>query len=492
MKSLSKIYRNLLARTSFCALAILSGILFVSCEDVLKEEPRSVAVETFFNTAAEVETAVNGIFTPLRSTNYSVYEAALECQSDFTNGRGSWAPLHGFQGLDDANITRVAGLWNAFYLSIRNANLVIRNAPLGKSISAADVSRYVAEAKFMRAFNYFQLVRNWAGVPIRTEATMNETDLKKSTPEEVYNLIVADLLAAEANLPDNPSVAGRPTRWAAKTMLADVYLTLGKFAEARDKAGEVMQSGKFSLVPITTKADFQLKVWGPELVSTSEEIFYLKYTRQLNQGNYTLWVSNHPDTKLFNFGGAYVMYLDVTSNYYSSWDAGDMRKALWDKINFGLGTHTLVSSKFTDQLAVSANGAGNDDPVYGYSDVLLLYAEASSRAGNGPNAAGMEALNTVRRRAYGKTSTEASAIDLKLGDYNADTFLDRVLTERSYEFQLGGKRWLDLKRTGKAAEAVLAATGKTIAQKHYLWPIPLSEMNYNKGLDPAKDQNPGY
>ena len=492
MKSLSKTYHNLLSGTSFCALAILSGSLLVSCEDLLKEEPRSVSVETFFNTAAEVETAVNGIFTPLRNTNYAVYETALECQSDFTNGRGSWAPLHGFQGLDDANITRVGGLWNAFYLSIRNANLVIRNAPLGKSISAAEVSHYVAEARFMRAFNYFQLVRNWSGVPIRTEENMSETDLKKSTAEEVYNLIVADLLEAEANLPDNPSVAGRPTRWAAKTMLADVYLTLGKFAEARDKAKEVIESGKFSLVPITTKTDFQLKVWGPELVSTSEEIFYLKYTRQLNQGNYILWVSNHPDTKLFNFGGAYVLYLDVTSNYCTAWNSGDLRKTLWDKVNFGLGANTLVSSKFTDQLAVSANGAGNDDPVYGYPDALLLYAEASSRAGNGPTAAGMEALNTVRRRAYGKPSTETSAIDLKLADYNADTFLNLVLTERSYEFQLGGKRWLDLKRTGKAAEEVLAATGKTIAQKHYLWPIPVSEMNYNKGLDPAKDQNPGY
>lgn len=129
MKSLPKTYHNLLAIAGFSAMAILSGGLLASCEDMLKEEPRSVAVETFFNTAAEVETAVNGIFSPLRSNNYAVYETSLECQSDFVNGRGSWAPLHGFQGLDDANITRVGGLWNAFYLSIRNANLVIRNAP---------------------------------------------------------------------------------------------------------------------------------------------------------------------------------------------------------------------------------------------------------------------------------------------------------------------------------------------------------------------------
>lgn len=492
MKILLIKHLNIPYKTGLFILGILGCSLLVSCEDVLKEEPKSVAVETFFNTAAEIETAVNVIYSPLRSSNYSVYEATLECQSDFTNGRGSWAPLHNFQGLDDANITRVAGLWNAFYLSIRNANLVIKNAPNGKAISKADVDKYVAEAKFLRAFNYFQLVRNWAGVPLRTEVNMDIVDLKKSSSEEVYNLILSDLREAEAGLPDNPAVAGRPTKWAAKTVLADVYLTQGKFAEARDKAGEVMQSNKFALVSTPTKSDFQLKVWGPELVSTSEEIFYLKYARQLNQGNYMLWVSNHPDTKLFSFGGAYVLYLDITSNYYKSWNAGDLRKALWDKINFGLGAKTVVSSKFIDQLAVSQNGAGNDDPVYGYSDVLLTYAEASSRAGNGPTAAGLEALNMVHRRAFGKSPATPSDVDFKLTDYNAETFLDLVLTERSYEFQLEGKRWLDLKRTGKAKEAVLAATGKTIVDKHYLWPLPVSEMNYNKGLDPAKDQNPGY
>lgn len=492
MKLLSIVPPSIPYKLGVMTLVILGSGFLSSCEDVLKEEPKSIAVETFFNTAAEVETAVNVIYSPLRNTNYAVYETTLDCQSDFINGRGSWAPLHNFQGLDDANINRVAGLWNTFYLSIRNANLVIKNAPNGKAISAADISKYVAEAKFLRAFNYFQLVRNWAGVPIRTESNMDIVDLKKSSVEEVYNLIIADLLEAEKSLPDNPAVPGRPTKWSAKTMLADVYLTQGKFAEARDKSGEVMQSNKFSLVPVQTKSDFQLKVWGPELVSTTEEIFYLKYSRQINQGNYMLWVSNHPDTKLFSFGGAYVLYLDITNNYYKSWDPADIRKALWDKINFGLGTNTVVSSKFIDPLAVSANGAGNDDPIYGYTDVLLTYAEASARAGGGPNAAGLEALNMVHRRAYGKTPTTPSDIDYKLADYNAETFLDLVLMERSYEFQLEGKRWLDLKRTGKAKAAVLAATGKTLLDKHVLWPIPVSEINYNKGLDPVKDQNPGY
>ncbi|GAB3918808.1 RagB/SusD family nutrient uptake outer membrane protein [Larkinella terrae] len=473
-------------------LFLIIPLLITSCEDALVEAPKSIVVETFFNTASEVETATNAIFSPLRNSNYSVYEATLECMVDYASGRGSWAPLGDYQGFNDANITRVAGLWNAFYLSIRNANLVIQNAPTGKAISKADADRFVAESRFLRAFNYFQLVRNWGGVPLRTESNMTDINLKRSTADEVYNLILADLKEAETTLPEKPAQIGRPTKWAAKTMLADVYLQLGKYAEARDKADEVIKSNQFSLVPTATKADIQNKVYGPDLVSTTEEIFYLKYARQVNQGNYMLWISNHPDTKLFNFGGAYVIYVDVTSAYYKSWDTGDLRRSMWDLINFGLGANTLVSSKFIDQAAVSQVGAGNDDPVYGFSDVLLIYAEASTRAGNAPTAAGLEALNQVHRRAYGKAPAVTSSVDFKLADYNATTFVDLVMRERSYEFQLEGKRWLDIKRSGKVKEIILAAKGKTVLDKHLLWPIPVSEMNYNKALNPATDQNPGY
>lgn len=474
-------------------LFLLPILCLTACERELIEEPKSLVVEAFYNTAAEVEAAANLISVPLRSSSgLSVYEATLESQTDYAYGRGSWAPLSDFQGLDGANITRVSGLWNIFYLSIRNANLVIKNAPNGKSISQADVKKFVGEAKFLRAYNYFQLVRNWAGVPLRTEANMTEINLKRSSVDEVYALILADLMEAEANLPDNPAVAGRPTKWAAKTLLADVYLQQAKYAEARDKAKEVIDSKKFSLVPVATKADFQTKVWGPELVSTSEEIFYLKYARQVGQGNYMLWITNHPNTKLFNFGGAYAVYGDANSAFYKAWDNGDLRKSLWDVVNFGLGANTLVSSKFIDQLAVGQNGAGNDDPVYGYSDVLLIYAEAAARAGNAVTADALEALNQVHRRAYGKTPTATSTVDFKLADYTTTTFVNAVLMEKAYEFQYGGKRWLELKRTGTAKAVIQAMKGKTVQDKHLLWPIPVSELNYNLAIDAAKEQNPGY
>jgi hypothetical protein len=382
-----------------------------------------------------------------------------------------------------------------FYLGIRNANLVIQNAPNGSAISKADIARYVAEAKFLRAYNYFWLVRNWGGVPIRTEATLNEPNLKRNTVEEVYNLIVADLKEAEAILPDKPAQIGRATKWAAKAALAEVYFTRNQYAEARDKADEIIQSKQFSLVPVTAAADFE-KIFGPTVINTPEEIWYLKETRQSGQGMYLAMFAHHPGSKLHGAGGFYAHYSDSQTNlFYKNWDNGDLRKsAFWYAWNIGLGANSVLCKKFSDPLAPTGTGAGNDFPIYRYADVLLLYAEAASRAGNGPTVAAVEALNQVHRRAYGKSATTASTVDFKLTDFTATTFNDQVIKERGYETQYEAKRWLDLKRLGipELKRRIKEATGKEVADKHLFWPIPNGELNFNTALDAAKDQNPGY
>src|SRR5690606_24818984 len=282
----------------------------------------------------------NAFYRPLRISTFANYVATLECQSDWMYGRGSWTPLSDYQGLNDANITRVSGFWNSFYLAIRDANLVIQNAPNGSAISQEDIDKYVAEAKFLRAFTYFHLVRNWGSIPLRTEANMDEKDLPKSSESQVYDLIVADLLEAESKLPDTPKDIGRPSKWAAKSLLANVYLQLGNYQEAANRSKEVMDSGKFSLVPVSSVQDFQYKLFGPDILTTPEEIFYFKYSRLEGQGNYILWISNHPSTNLFSFGGAYAVHGDNVNPNYINWDDLDLRKGMWDNINFGLGPTT--------------------------------------------------------------------------------------------------------------------------------------------------------
>ncbi len=464
---------------------------FVACEEVLKEEPKTIVAENFYQKAEDLETAVNAIFGPLRVYNCMsfLYPCQLEAYSDFAQGRGSYAVLSNFQGLDNTNITRIGSMWDEFYLSIRNANLVIANSANAKSLAPEVIAKYVAEARFMRAFTYFHMIRNWGKIILRTELNYTELHVPLSNSDDVYKLITEDLLFAEQNLPDAPSVPGRPTKWAAKSVLADVYFTLNKQSEAMNKANEVIQSNKFSLVEVSTVDDFQ-KIYGPTVINTPEEIFYLKFSRE-SGWSYVEFL-HHPSDPYYNKAGLFALYLDTMQyTVYRNWDNADLRKKNWYPWNFGLGVHTLLTKKIIDPGRISAGG--NDYPLYRYADVLLLYAEAACRANNGPNADAMEKLNMVHRRGYGMNSKTPSAVDFKLSDYSSmESFIDLVIKERGYETYLeGGKRWLDLKRSGKYKEIIKAGTGKDVADKHMFWPIPVNEIDLNDAIEPG-EQNPGY
>ncbi|SEM91263.1 Starch-binding associating with outer membrane [bacterium A37T11] len=477
-------------------IILIAGIFLSSCNKWLEENPKEVVEELFYNTPEELKAAVNAIFLPLRGSGaqYANYIATLECQSDWMYGRGSWSPLSDYQGLNDVNITRVSGFWNAFYLAIRNANLVIFNAPHGSGSSQEEKNLYIAQARFLRAFIYFQLVRNWGAVPLRTENNMDENNLAKSSIESIYALILSDLSEAEQVLPSVPEADGLPSKWAAKILLADVFLQLARYDDAVVRVQEVMDQGGFSLVKVTSVHDIQYNIFGPDILHSSEEIFSFKYARLDGQSNYILWISNHPSTKLFTpqGTGAYAVNSDATNPNYVHWDTNDLRQKMWNKINVGNGPNTLVSSKYVDPAALDKNGGGNDQPVYRYPDALLIYAEASVRSSNTISEAAMEALNKVRRRSYGYDPSAPSIVDLKTRDFTQETFINRVIQERGYEFIYEGKRWLELKRTAKLNDLIQYGKGKTVVEKHLLWPIPLSELNYNSAIDPISDQNPGY
>ncbi len=478
-------------------LFAFAALLLFSCEEQLIEAPKSLAVEAFYNTPSEVESALASIYDQLRHPNCmgGLYPAQLEAYTDYSYGRGSYAVLSNFQGLDGNNIGRVGQMWDLFYLSIRNANIAIQNIPGGKELTDAEKAKYMGEAKFMRALVYFTMVRNWGGIPIRTEENMKEIEIKRGTEADVYQLIKSDLAYAENNLPDIAQLPGKPSKWSAKTLLADVYFFQGKYTEARDKSKEVILSSKYSMVSISVVADFE-KIFGAAVVSTSEEIFYLKFSHLgLGEGWFYVTFLNHPKTKLFGSGGYYALYSDkATNSTIANWETTDLRSKLWYTYNIGLGSNSVLNSKFTDPTAPNNTGAGNDYPLYRYADVLLMYAEADCRASGAPTSDAIEKLNMVHRRAYGKNPLTADAtVDFKLADYNKDSFIELCIKERGYETQMeGGKRWLDLKRTGEVKQRIKAATGKDVADKHLLWPIPTSELNYNSLINPSTDQNPGY
>jgi hypothetical protein len=475
---------------------ILSGLIFLTaCDDFLKENPKAIASETFYTTASEMESAVYSAYDPLIGTVFMRnYHTINESQTDYGYGRGSYASTSDFAGLDATTVGRVGDLWTGFYLSIRNANIVISNAEraLSNGVGENKVNELVGEAKFIRAFNYFHLVVNWAGVPLRTEENMAEQHVARSNENAVYQLIIEDLTFAEQYLPDTPAMTGRPSKWAAKTMLADVYLTRQEWDKARAKAGEVINSNKYKLVDVMVPDDYY-KIFGHDIVSSTEEIFYIKYTG--TRANNFVAMLHAPGTGYYGTdGGAYGLYTDaVTNKVIDDWDSNDLRKTYnlynWD---IGLGSeNTLLFKKFIEPDKTL--GLSCDFPRYRYADVLLFYAEADCMANGAPTEDGMEKLNMIHRRGYGKNIYAPSEVDFKLSDYNSqDSFWDLVLQERMYETLCEAKRYYDLKRTGKIKQIIKETKGIDVADKHLLWPIPNAEYLYNDLIDDKSDQNPGY
>lgn len=469
-------------------------VLLVACNKDLIEHPKSIAAETFYNTPSEVEAGLNAIYASLKGGAMSgLYISLLQIPSEYNYGRGSQASLNTYSGLDNTNSARTGTFWQSFYQAILNANICIQRIPLGKNLTDADKARYIAEARFLRGLIYFYMVRNWGGVILRTETNMNSINLKRSSAGDNYAFALADLKYAEQNLPDNPRLIGTPCKLAAKSVLAELYLCLQQWQNARDEAYAVIQSNKYSLVKVTTASDFN-KIYGPDVVTTSEEIFYLKFSKLGNNYGFAFVMFAHaPGDGRFGPGGFYAVYSNTTNPVIKNWDNNDLRKQFnWYPWNIGLGPNTILNAKYSDPLATSPNGAGNDYPWYKYSDVLLWYAEAESRVKGGPDASAMEALNQVHRRAYGYDPTLPSPVDFQVSNYDTQSFLDLVIQERNYETCFESKRWLDLKRLGIAKQVILSVKGITVADKFLLWPIPVVEMAYNKALDPVKDQNPGY
>lgn len=467
-------------------LYILFTVCLCACADILEEKPQAIAVETFYNKAGEVEAGIAAIYSPLRSGSAfgAIYPSLLDISSDMLlSGRASWAPASKFEGLNGTAITRAQGVWGQFYLSIRNANIIIQNVPYSSKLSDAEKNKYIGEAKYLRAFVYFQLVRCWGAVPLRTEANFSELSVPRSTVEDIYKLIISDLEFSEANLSETVAVAGHPTKYSAKTLLADVYFHSGNNEKAAAKSLEVIKSGKYSLVEVKVADGFE-KLFGVNISSSIEEIFYLKYAEK-SPWEYPIYMHGVGSPYL-GTDGYFVHYSNKDYISYKKWDDNDLRKIYGWYAYAGFDPGTILCKKFNDPGSKTPR---NDFPLYRYADCLLVYAEASCRATGAPTADGLEALNKVHRRAYGYPSTQASPVDFKLSDYTKDSFIELCIKERGYETIGEGKRWLDLKRTGKAAEYIKATRGLVVQEKHYLWPIPVSELNYN---DSIKDQNPGY
>jgi len=482
-------------------LAIAAVILSVtSCSKFLDEKPLTqLSTATYYKTLQDAQGAIDAIYGPIRSDgvferNYMQLE---DIPADYAYGRGSTAPAGSYTILDQTNISRVGSAWNGFYQGINYANIAIENIPKIAGIDPSTRDALVSEAKFLRAFCYFHLVINWGAVPLYLST--NHTDTKRIPVDDVYHAIVADLDSGEMFLPAVPAEQGRPTKWAAKSFLSLVYLFMEQYDSSAANALEVIQKGPYSLVPVTQADDFD-NIFGASANGTSEEIFYLKYNHVAGQGwewpLNLLWTSSQ-----YAPFGNYVVYQLPDNPFITGWSDQDLRKQFdlfTSYIDPATGnteqlpsTVPMLCSKFRDPGATGTTGFSNDYPFLRYADVLLIYAEASDMATQGPSSLAIEYLNQVRRRGYGYPSKAPSSIDYPSGGWTQQSFRDSVIQERGYEQYMEAKRWQDLKRTGKAAEIILKNKGITLNPNFLLWPIPQQEINANPEIG-QENQNPGY
>ncbi|WP_257670193.1 RagB/SusD family nutrient uptake outer membrane protein [Parapedobacter tibetensis] len=468
-------------------------LIFVSCGDLLDENPKSLASENFYNTKEEVEGGLNAIYAPFATPMKDLYPAQQEAYADYGFGRGSYTLVSKFQGLDDANIVRVDGMWGNFYRAIRNANIILDRVPLSESLNDSEKTLALSEAKFLRGLVYLILVQNWGGVPLRTADNMGVVDIPRAPVSEVWALIEEDLRSASEHLPDQPRKKGTPSKWSAKTVLVECLLHLERYQEAKQIAEDIMASNQYKLVEINNSEDF-LKIFGTDATSSTEEILYVKYAREGGKGWQFPLFPHHPAAGYLGGAGYFALHSDSENKVIKNWDENDLRKEFnWYEWDIGLGPTTLLNRKYRDESAPSSNSIGIDYPLYRYADLLLWYAELDCRVSGVATESGLEALNQVRRRGYGYQVNQPSPIDFKLENYtDMETFLNVVVKERGYETCYEGKRWLDLKRLGIAKVTMKDVYNIDVSERHMLWPIPLSEMNYNKALVPERDQNPGY
>ncbi len=465
---------------------------FAGCAKMLEEKPRTfLNPDAFFNNPDSYESAVKGVYSGLPGLLGSNVQMMKEMFSDiYAAPSASFEQaLPTYRNLQEPFFYNTRQLWASCYSIIKNANFII--GQLGTATIADDrKTALLAEARGLRAYAYFHLVQFYGGVPLRTKAIdgYNELQAQRAGEEDVYKLIVEDLTAAEAGLPEDAPQKGRLYKKAATALLAKVYLTMAGaplkktqyFANARDKALEVIGSGKFKLVDDYAKV-FQTTGY------TTETIFGVLYVPG---------TGGSPLHSLTVTAPSYVPILLPAEWFMNSFAPGDRRRLWGIKTAYKDPSGSVLNpffAKFADTTLINngtgASGAGIVSlavPLVRLAEMYLVAAEAENEI-NGPGAAYAH-INEVRRRARENKANPVQVPDL--AGLTKDQFREAVLMERKWELHLEGSTWMDLKRTGNLGR-IQTVRGATLAHPigvyNQTWLIPDVEVTNNN-----IPQNPTY
>lgn len=513
----------------YIPLASMVLLMGTSCQK-LKENPlAAVTPGSYYKTQSDLDAALTAAYTELTpdySFGFTTRMTSCFGADDLTTDPGlNKGDMRAFDELNGASnnaslFNQWQGPWNCVY----QANAVLNNyqaIPQQTPSEVTAVNQSLGQAHFLRAFSYYYLVRVFGPIPNITTNLPVSVQPPRDSVSVIYGTIVSDLQQAIASLPASwPGQPGRATSGAARSLLADVYLTMtgwplnqnSYYAQAAAEADSVIKSGTYSLEP-----DFNTVF---TTNNGSESIFALQFNVTAGVPERSFGSTSVPldESGLDGSGGwddfypEINFYLNTPKCYRSYCTYYDTLKLLnSDKKTFTLVPwnsplthaghpyykkfrHGLVTGgvpdgvKETDSTILSINPSTNKAQDFiRYPMVLLDYAEAADMAGSGPSSDAYNAINLVRQRAGLPNVTPG---------LSQAAFRDTVVQERAWEFAgENGVRWFDIVRLQMLPQIIAARggtenpinTGNPISTR-YIAPIPLQDMNN----DPQWKQNAGY
>jgi starch-binding outer membrane protein, SusD/RagB family len=485
--------------------AILCLLLATGCDDFLDVPTQAAPPNAdFWSSEEDATKAVNAIYGNLRGwTNVAFAPIALESLgSDDTEKGSSPSDATFLNTFDDFSATSTQGqildFWNGRYQDINLCNQVLDNIP-AIEMSEQLKNRYLAEAKFVRAYAYFRLVRAFGDVPLRLKVPTEpaEFNIPRTPQEQVWAAIEQDLTDAAAVLPASYSGAdiGRVTKGAALALHAKVAMyqsrtNSSRWTDVLSLTEEVMDLG-YSLFP-----DYDA-MFRTDNENNSESIFEIQAA--LIPGNPSASNSQYSQVQGVrgSNGGGWGFNVP-TQDLVDEFESDDPRMDATvifrgettpqgDAIPVS-GDNPMYNQKsyvpFSEYVSGFNEGCQQNIRVIRYADVLLMNAEANNELGN--TAAALASLEEVRARARALAVDPLTALPEVTATDKAALRL-AIWHERRVELAMEFDRYFDVIRQGRAEE-IFGPKGWT-ANKNEYWPLPQNEIDLSSG---TLVQNPGY
>ena len=461
-----------------------------ACADILEKEPIGILdAGSYFKTAQDAEQAVNAAYNALlfNNENNNFYWGLGVIASDeaVVGGDGSRPGLTEFDFLTHTPRTQeLNDLWKLNYNGITQCNTVLDKVPLIE-MDAAQKSRILAEAQFLRAYYYFILTQVFGDVPLITRLLPPaELKILRTPLREVQAQILMDCESAAQVLPLSYSTGsvGRATKGAALALAAKTKIYQKDWAGALDYIQKIKALGIYKLMP-----DFRDN-FRKNTQNNSESVWEIQHSNlQLGVGNSLnqWWASK-------KYGGGYG-FAEVTKELVDAFEAGDPRLKFTVARNrddyFGVTYFASFSStqfsplKYlqSDQEATQKADGDINYTTIRYAEVLLWEAEAQAELNNIP--AAKIPLEEVRARARAQSATPATVLP-PVSATDKATLLTAIHHERQVELAFEMHRFFDIVRWGIAPQYL----SNFKVGKHELWPLPQTELD----LNPFLVQNPGY